>query len=203
MSEVDPFISSSASCAAGSPLHFAVICAQDGTAGVGDGEGEGEGLGDGLGLGEVDGEGEAEGDGEGWFTASDVVLPQAASTAMDTSASTPTLRLTGHSNEVAWAGVTVRTRDTGRQGYGLTGRSPPSQTKSVAYELLDGRALGVSGRAQGDEARVLAAALQEAGRVVELPPAIEEDRRVPGEGAEAHHLLPTHRVAGQLPHGGG
>jgi len=89
--------------------------AQFGTAGVGDGDGDGEGDGDGLGEGLGDGVGDSAADGEGeTCEATELVLPQAARTHIETSASTPTLRLTGHTNEAGWDGVTARTGDTGR-----------------------------------------------------------------------------------------
>jgi hypothetical protein len=76
--------------------------------GVGDGDGLGEGLGLGLGLGD--------GVGELWEATIDEVLPQPARTMTDTIASTPTLKLTGHTNDGSWNGVTGRTGDTGRKG---------------------------------------------------------------------------------------
>lgn len=87
------------------------MVAQNGTTGIGDGEGEGDGLG--LALG--DGEGDGEGDGLGWTTAV-AADPQAETTMMAASASSPTLRLTGHSNEEAEWEVTDRPVNTGGQG---------------------------------------------------------------------------------------
>src|SRR5260221_2399930 len=97
----EPFITSSASCAAGWPLQVADMAAHEGTTGVGDGEGDGDGLGVGLGLGDVDGDGV--GDGR---AATGVVLPHAASRAMDANAHAPTRRLTGHRNDSGGVGGT-------------------------------------------------------------------------------------------------
>lgn len=98
----------SASLAAGWPVHVAVMAAHAGTAGVGDGDGDG--LGDGVGVG--DGEGLGDGEGELW---TDVVAePQPATIITTASASNPTRRLTGHRNEEVWREVTMRRLDTKR-----------------------------------------------------------------------------------------
>jgi hypothetical protein len=113
-----PAITRTASWAVGDPEHVAVMEAQDGidtALGVGDGDGEGVG----LGLG--DGEGDGVGDGL-WMTEALGVLPHAASAMAATSASTPTLRLTGKTNGEAGMGVTDRRPwATGAQGYSKQG----------------------------------------------------------------------------------
>ncbi len=105
----EPCITSSASWAAGCPVQFADMAAQVGR-GVGLGKGEGEGEGVGLGVGE------GEGDGDGLGRAAADVEPQPATRIVAASASSPTLRLTGHRNDEAGGEVTDRPRDTGRQG---------------------------------------------------------------------------------------
>lgn len=92
-------ITTSASWAAGWPLHVAVICAQGGMSWVGVAwtldEGAGEGDGEGVACGETDG------DGCGLVCVAAVELdPQAASTTAAT-ATRPSLRLTGHENDNA------------------------------------------------------------------------------------------------------
>jgi hypothetical protein len=101
--DVDPCITSSASWADGCPVQLADIAAHVGTSGVGDGTGDGLGVGLGDGLGD----GEGEGDGDGLVrTATADVDPQADTTMTVASASSPTLRLTGHRNGKAWREVT-------------------------------------------------------------------------------------------------
>jgi len=95
-------------------VHFADIAAQGGTRDVGEGNVAGDGLGLSLGDGEADGAGE--GDGLEWTNAVGVD-PHAETTMIAASASSPTLRLTGHSNEEAWWEVTnLRRQGTGAQG---------------------------------------------------------------------------------------
>lgn len=87
------------------------MAAHVGTSGVGEGTGDGEGLGVGLGVGE------GEGDGEGLrWTAAVVAEPQADTAITAASASSPTLRLTGHRNAEAWREVTDRPARTGAKG---------------------------------------------------------------------------------------
>jgi len=103
----------------GWPVHVADIAAQGGTSCVGEGSVAGDGLG--LALGVDDGEGDGEGDGL-LLTVAVGVDPHAETTITAASASSPTLRLTGHSNEEAWWEVTdLRRQGTGAQGYGETG----------------------------------------------------------------------------------
>jgi hypothetical protein len=78
-------------------------------AGEGDGLGDGEGLGDGVGLPEA--EGEAAGVALVRTAAADVD-PHAA-TSKVASARTPTLRLTGHTNDADWCEVTDLDRTAG------------------------------------------------------------------------------------------
>ena len=107
----------------GWPVHVADIAAQGGTSCVGEGNVAGDGLG--LGLGDGDGDGDGEGDGLLWTKAVGVD-PHAETTMTAASASSPTLRLTGHSNEEAWWVVTdLRRQGTGAQGYGETGAAEP------------------------------------------------------------------------------
>lgn len=99
----------------GWPVQVADIVAHGGTRGVGEGSVAGDGVG--LGLGEGDGEADGDDDGLVWTTAAVVVEPHAEATMTAASASNPTLRLTGHSNEEAWREVTERRRQgTGAQG---------------------------------------------------------------------------------------
>ena len=103
-------MTSRASCAVGSRVQVADMFAQVGTC---------EPIGDGEGLASADGDAvrAAEAVGDVW-TASVLVVPQAAATVRAASASSPTLRLTRRSNEAPWMEVTGRPRDTGAQGYG-------------------------------------------------------------------------------------
>jgi hypothetical protein len=96
-------------------VQLADIAAHGGTSGVGDGSVVGDGLGLALGDGEADGEIDGEAEGLGWTTAV-AVDPQAETTMTEASASSPTLRLTGHSNDEAWREVTDRPVNTGAQG---------------------------------------------------------------------------------------
>jgi hypothetical protein len=113
--EGDPCMTRSASCAAGWPVQVADIAAHGGKSGVGVGNVAGDGLGLGLGDGGADGEAEADDVGLGWMTAA-AVDPQAETTMTEASASSPTLRLTGHGNDEAWWEVTDRPVNTGAQG---------------------------------------------------------------------------------------
>ena len=97
-------------------MQVADIAAHGGTSGVGVGNVGGEGLGLGLWLGD----GEADGDGVSvgleWTTAAGAD-PHADTTMAVASASSPALRLTGHSNEKDWREVTGRPFvNTGAQG---------------------------------------------------------------------------------------
>jgi hypothetical protein len=88
-------------------VQAAVILAQGGISSVGLGEGDGDGLGEGDGLGDGVGVGVV-------FTEAVDDDPQPATTSTVASASSPTLRLTGHSNGDAWRDVTDRTPDNRR-----------------------------------------------------------------------------------------
>jgi len=107
----------------GWPLQVADIRAQGGTSCVGEGSVAGDGLG--LGLADGDGDGDGEGDGLVWTTAAGAD-PQPETTITAASASSPTLRLTGHSNDEAWWEVTdLRRQGTGAQGYVENGEAEP------------------------------------------------------------------------------
>src|SRR5919204_4913502 len=75
-----------------------------------------------------------------------------------------------------------------------------TEGKGLANESLDGRPLNIGRRAQRDEPELLAPALQELARVVELAPAVEIDRRVIGIGADPHDVRTADGIARDLPH---
>jgi hypothetical protein len=102
-------------------VQVADIAAHGGTSGVGDGEGDGDGLG--LSLGDGEGDGDGEGEGLVWTTAA-AVEPQAETTRTVARASSPTLRLTGHSNEEAWLEVTNR----------RAGTAHKNRTKAMSFQ---------------------------------------------------------------------
>jgi hypothetical protein len=112
--DVDPCITSSASWAEGCPLHDTDMAAHVGTAGNDEGTVNGDGLG--VGLGEGGGEGESDVEGDGLVrTATVGADPQPDTTITVASASSPTLRLTGHRNARVWREVTDRPASTGAQ----------------------------------------------------------------------------------------
>src|SRR5207248_3948644 len=73
------------------------------------------------------------------------------------------------------------------------------QLECAFQELLDRGLFDVRGRAKSYEPGVFARPLQQSGAVVELSPAIEEDRRMTRKRTDANDVLAVHREADDLP----
>src|SRR2546421_9465445 len=79
-------------------------------------------------------------------------------------------------------------------------RSSAGQLESPAGELLELRAFGVGRRAQIDEPRVLAGALQNAATVIESPAAVKPDVHMVRQGADPDDVLAIDCETDVLPH---
>src|SRR5260370_25097493 len=79
-------------------------------------------------------------------------------------------------------------------------RTLTTELERLPDHPFHGRSLRVGRHAQRDETRVFPGALYQSAAVIELTAAIEEQRRMPREGADPNHVLAADRVANDLPH---